>query len=277
MAEILIGTCGYHYTEWIGPVYPEGTKKEDFFARYARMFPTVELDYPYYAMPTAVQLEGMMEKAGPSLVFSAKAHETLTHRVDPGAWEGEAKTYLTALEPLREAGRLGAVLFQFPYSFHYEPDRRRYLDKLLAYFKDVPSAVEFRNADWINTRVIEGLRKRGAALASLDMPDLKGLPPDMDVATSPLAYIRLHGRNKEAWWGSDAAARYDYRYSDKELEAWEDRIRRIVIKADRILIYFNNHRRGQAVENAQTLTKILENAGLLRGGDFGEGNGGCGI
>jgi uncharacterized protein YecE (DUF72 family) len=219
----------------------------------------------------------MIERAGPSFVFSIKAHETLTHRVNPGAWEGKAKTYLTALEPLLKAGKLGAVLFQFPYSFHYEPDRRRYLDKLLTYFKDVPSAVEFRNADWINTRVIEGLRKRGAALASLDMPDLKGLPPDMDVATSPLAYVRLHGRNKEAWWGSDAAARYDYRYSDKELEAWEDRIRRIVIKADRVLVYFNNHRRGQAVENAQTLAKILEKAGLLRDGELGEGNGGCPI
>jgi uncharacterized protein YecE (DUF72 family) len=275
MAEILVGTCGYHYTEWIGPVYPEGTKKEDFLAQYARMFPTVELDYTYYQMPTAGQLAGMMEKARPPLVFSAKAHETLTHRVDPHGWEGEAKTYLTALEPLLKAGRLGAVLFQFPFSFHYEPDRRRYLDKLLTYFKDVPSAVEFRNADWINTRVIEGLRKRGAALASLDMPDLKGLPPDMDVATSPLAYVRLHGRNKEAWWGSDAAARYDYRYSDKELEAWVDRIRRMVIKADRVLIYFNNHRRGQAVENAQTLTQLLKKAGLLRDGDLGEGNGGC--
>jgi uncharacterized protein YecE (DUF72 family) len=241
------------------------------------MFPTVELDYTYYQMPAAGQLEDMMEKAGPSLVFSAKAHETLTHRVDPGAWEGEAKSYLAAIEPLREAGRLGAVLFQFPYSFHYEPDKRRYLDKLLGYFKDIPSAVEFRNAEWINTRVIEGLRKRGVALASLDVPDLKGLPPDMDVTTSPLAYIRLHGRNKEAWWGSDAAARYDYRYSDKELEAWEDRIRRIVIKADRVLVYFNNHRKGQAVENAQTLAKILGKAGLLKGGDLGEGKEGCGI
>jgi uncharacterized protein YecE (DUF72 family) len=277
MAEILIGTCGYHYIEWIGPVYPGGTRKEEFLPRYARMFPTVELDYTYYQMPTAGQLEGMMEKAGPSLIFSAKAHETLTHRVDPSAWEGDAKTYLTALEPLLQAGRLGAVLFQFPYSFHYEPDRRRYLDKLLTFFKDIPSAVEFRNAEWINTRVIEGLRKRGVALASLDMPDLKGLPPDIDVAASSLAYVRLHGRNKEAWWGSDAAARYDYLYSDRELETWVDRIRRIVIKADRVLVYFNNHLRGQAAENAQTLTKLLGKAGLLKSDDWGEGNGGCPI
>jgi uncharacterized protein YecE (DUF72 family) len=170
------------------------------------------------------------------------------------------------VEPFLRENRLGAVLFQFPYSFHYEPEKRRYLDKLLAFFKDVPSAVEFHNAEWINNRVIEGLKKREASLVSLDMPDLKGLPPALDVVTSPLAYIRLHGRNGETWWGSDAAARYDYLYSDKELEAWEDRIRRIVIKADRLLIYFNNHRRGQAVKNAQTLTKILEKAGLFTEG-----------
>jgi uncharacterized protein YecE (DUF72 family) len=265
MPEILVGTCGYSYTEWIGPVYPEGTKKDAFLAHYAGMFPTLELDYTYYQMPTPEQLGGMLEKAGRGLVFSLKAHETLTHKIDPAAWEGEAKTFLTAIEPLLRESRLGAVLFQFPYSFHYEPEKRRYLDRLLSFYKGIPLAVEFRNVEWINNRVIDALRERGAALVSLDMPDLKGLPPALDVVTSPLAYIRLHGRNGETWWGSDAAARYDYLYSDKELEAWEDRIRRIVIKADRILVYFNNHRRGQAVKNAQTLTRILEKADLLEG------------
>jgi uncharacterized protein YecE (DUF72 family) len=212
MGKILIGTCGYHYTEWIGPVYPPGTKKDHFLPLYSEIFPTLELDYTYYQMPTASQLEGMLEKAGPELIFSVKAHETLTHRVKPESWEEEAKTYLRAIEPILKAGRLGAVLFQFPYSFHYKTQERRYLDKLLAYFKGVPQAVEFRNADWINNRVIDALRERGASLTSLDMPDLKGLPLDTDVMTSLLAYIRLHGRNKEAWWGSDAASRYDYLY-----------------------------------------------------------------
>jgi uncharacterized protein YecE (DUF72 family) len=264
MEKILIGTCGYHYTEWIGPVYPEGTKKDEFLPLYAAMFPTLELDYTYYQMPTASQLKGMLEKSGPALILSAKAHESLTHKVSPGTWEEDAAAYLKAIEPLLEAKRLGAVLFQFPYSFHYKPDQRRYLDKLLAYFKGVPQAVEFRNSEWINNRVIDALRERGAALASLDMPDLKGLPPDTDVLTSSIAYIRLHGRNKEAWWGSDAAARYDYLYSDKELETWEDRIKRIVVKADRILVYFNNHSRGQAVDNAKILIKILTKGGILK-------------
>jgi uncharacterized protein YecE (DUF72 family) len=84
----------------------------------------------------------------------------------------------------------------------------------------------------------------------------------MDVVTAPFAYIRLHGRNAGAWWGSDEVARYDYLYSERELEAWLDRIRRIEVQADRILVYFNNHARGQAVQNAQTLLEILKRAGL---------------
>jgi uncharacterized protein YecE (DUF72 family) len=89
------------------------------------------------------------------------------------------------------------------------------------------------------------------------MPELKGLPPKMDVVTAPLAYFRLHGRNNATWWGSDSAARYDYLYSDEELKATAERIKQIVIKADRVIVYFNNHRRGQAVKNAETLMKIL--------------------
>jgi uncharacterized protein YecE (DUF72 family) len=205
----------------------------------------------------------MAEKAGPGLTFSIKAYQTLTHKIDAARWKEDAKTYRDGLVPLLESGRLEAVLFQFPYSFHYEPESRRYLDELLSFFKDTPKAVEFRNAGWLNNRTIEGLVKRNVPLVAVDMPEMKGLPPSIDTVTAPIAYIRLHGRNKEAWWGSDSAARYDYLYSAHELGAWEERIKRIVVKADRVVVYFNNHRRGQAVKNAQTLISILEKAGLL--------------
>ena len=89
---------------------------------------------------------------------------------------------------------------------------------------------------------------------------MKGLPPVLDFSTSPLAYFRLHGRNAEKWWGSDGRARYDYMYSDKELEEAAERIKRIVVRADKILVYFNNHPRAQAVKNALTLLEILEKA-----------------
>jgi uncharacterized protein YecE (DUF72 family) len=237
------------------------------------MFPTVELDFAFYGMPKAENLSKMLIDGGPSLTFSIKAFQELTHRVDPFKWPDAAKQYLEAIAPLREsvpgfpAGRLEAVLFQFPYQFGYEPENRRYLDKLLGFFKGVPAAVEFRRTDWYTGRVIEGMKERGIALAALDMPELKGLPPLMDVVTGETAYIRLHGRNRESWWGSDGAAKYDYLYQDRELEAWADRIERIGEQAHRILVYFNNHPKGKAAKNAQTLEKILRKIGLLHDGE----------
>ena len=256
MKEILVGTCGYSYGEWVGPVYPEGTKKDQYLKLYAEKFDTVEIDYTYYAMPKAKNLAKMAEDA-PALSFALKATDVFTHKVDPYKWQDDAKTYVEALEPLRESGRLAAVLFQFPYSFHYDRENRSYLSKVLAAFPGIPSAVEFRNAEWLNTRVIDGLKERAVALVGLDMPDLEKLPPKMDVVTAPFAYFRLHGRNKEAWWGQDTTARYDYLYSDNELDAAAERIRQILVKADRIIVYFNNHARGQSVKNAEALKRLL--------------------
>jgi len=218
----------------------------------------------------------MMETGGPELTFAIKATNTMTHIIDPNKWRDEAKTYRKAIEPMLTAGRFEAVLFQFPYSFHYNDNNRKHLDNLLKEFTGIPSVVEFRNTAWNNNRVFEGLKNRGIAYASLDLPDLKGLPPVLDVATSPLAYFRLHGRNADAWWeSSDSKERYDYLYSDAELEGAAERVKHIIAKVDRLLIFFNNHAFGKATRNALTLKKILEKAGLLiaketQNGDAGD-------
>jgi len=179
-------------------------------------------------------------------------------------WEDEAKTYLTAIEPVLGAGRLEAVLFQFPYSFHYTVENRRYLDKLLTYFKGVPIAVEFRTADWFTERVIDGMKNRNVSLVFLDLPELPKLPPSIDVVTASPAYIRFHGRNKNAWWGSNERSRYDYFYSDSEIDAWAEKIKRITEQIKKIVAYFNNHPFDCAVENAQMLEKILKKRGLIQ-------------
>jgi uncharacterized protein YecE (DUF72 family) len=256
MTTILVGTSGYSYTEWVGPFYPKGTKADSYLVHYASVFSTVELNFSYYRMPEAKQLEAMHIQA-PGLGFSIKAHESLTHTIDPSSWRSAAESFRSAIDVVRGTDSLRAILFQFPYSFHYEPDRRTYLDKLLRAFPGYPVAVEFRNGRWYNNRTLDALRERNVALASLDLPDVEGTPPMMDVHTSSLAYIRLHGRNRETWWGSDAASRYDYLYTDKELEAIAERIRGLATPTKLVLVYFNNHRRGQAVQNALTLRKLL--------------------
>ena len=262
MGTVLIGTSGYSYHEWVGPVYPEGIKANEYLAYYSTLFPAVELNFSYYKMPEQAQIRRILEESQNRLIFSVKAHESLTHRVNPAIWQEEAATFCHALEPMAANGCLGAILLQFPFSFHYEADQRRYLDRLLKTLKDFPVAVEFRNSQWFNNRVIEGFRERNICLVSLDMPSLKGLPPVLDVVTAPFAYLRLHGRNGNTWWGSDGAERYNYLYNDQELQAFVDRIRLLLTHAERVFVFFNNHRRGQAVQNGQSLAALLKKAGL---------------
>lgn len=262
MSTILIGTSGYSYTEWVGPVYPKGTKSEEFLSCYASMFPSVELNFSYYRMPEAAQL-ALMHQSAPSLRFSIKAHQSMTHVIDSQTWREQASLFRRSLTPLLDHEVLDAVLLQFPSSFHYEIDQRKYLDSLLRVLSPLPLAVEFRNSQWYNNRTLDSLRERAVSFVSLDLPQIQGNPPMMDVGTSSLAYLRLHGRNKETWWGSDAASRYDYLYSDNELKALLERVLSLMVGADKILVYFNNHRKGQAVANAKRLRDLLAE----RGGD----------
>lgn len=261
--EIRVGTSGFDYPEWREVFYPHELERKGYLGWYAGKFDTVELNFSYYRMPEERQLHEFLSKAGKDCLFSIKAHQSLTHEIVPGAWEEALAQYRGALFPLVNAGRLGAVLFQFPPSFHYEAPRRKYLDALLRKAEGLPLVVEFRNHDWYNNRVFDALRERGVALAAIDLPDLPNMPPPMDLVTSPLAYVRLHGRNGETWWGSDAAARYDYCYKDEELRSWTLRLKAMASNARRILVYFNNHWRGQAPHNAATLKSFLAREGLL--------------
>ncbi len=266
MSTILIGTSGYSYTEWVGPVYPAGTRQSDFLSLYSAEFATVELNFSYYQMPKREQLEKMMQESSEPLSFSIKAHQSLTHTIDYASWKTFAHEFCRASDVLFQGGRGASVLFQFPYSFHYETQQRRYLDAILRECSSFPLAVEFRNAQWYNSRTIDALRARDISLVSLDLPNTKSMPPMMDVNTSSRAYIRLHGRNASSWWESDAASRYDYLYSEKEIESIAERVRMISSYADTVLIYFNNHRRGQAVSGARSLLQLLKKGGRAHAG-----------
>lgn len=186
----------------------------------------------------------------------------MTHKIDPHSWKSSAGEYAAALKPLAESDRLAAVLLQFPYSFHYLPENRQYLDRLIQEIHELPLVVEFRNTEWLNKRVFDALRERNVGFCSVDTPRLRGLPAPLDIVTSSIAYIRFHGRNEKTWWGSDAAARFDYLYSGDELKPWIDRIISMAGSAKKVRIYFNNHRRGQAPTNALMLRSLLSDEGL---------------
>jgi len=256
MKDIRIGTSGFDYADWEGVLYPSGTKKTSYLEIYSENFSTLELNFSYYAMPKAQNLTKMLDRTRPSMDFSIKANKTLTHEIDESKWSENVKEYTEGILPLAEANRLSAILMEFPQSFHYEPNERRYLDKLLTQFDSFPVVVELRNKDWNNPRVIDALAKRNIGFCLMDMPfhDNEEKIP----ITSDLLYIRLHGRNAENWWTGNNISRYDYLYNNEELNFWVKSVRESEEKVKRVRIYFNNHAKGKAVENAKMIEELLK-------------------
>lgn len=256
--RLLIGTSGYSYSDWVGPFYPPGTKQSEYLRYYSDHFNVTELNFTYYRQPEAGMIRRMAETVGDGFTFSVKAHRTLTHDIDPAQLGQETRTFLEGIEPLRMDSKLSTVLLQFPHSFHYTSENRKYLDALSRGFDQVPLAVEFRGRDWQRSSVYKELENRGVALVNVDEPRLPNLPEPTSLVTSDLAYVRFHGRNSRNWWSGDNVSRYDYFYSEKELTEWISRIRGMMEVAGVVLLVFNNHSRGQAVQNAVKLREMLE-------------------
>ena len=271
MSQILIGTSGYDYPEWKGVFYPADLKRKDFLSYYASQFNALELNSTFYNMPTADRLLSFYNRADCRLQFSVKANRLLTHEVDRN-WQTAASDFKAALKPLLEKTALSSVLFQLPESFHYTPENRIYLSHLLSDFDGFPTVVEFRHREWIRPSGFEGLAQRETGIVYCDMPQLKNLP-DGQVAGTPFigpnAYIRLHGRNADAWYAKDGgevagingSARYCYDYSDDELQSFVPVVKFAVADGKKVHVYFNNHPNGSGAKNAKRLKELLTPAG----------------
>lgn len=253
---ILIGTSGFSYADWIGPFYPPGLKSDEFLDYYRQHFRACELNFSYYRVPTAQALERMAEKSQNSVMFVVKAHQDMTHVRQENAQV--FADFSEALKPLRERQILGGVLAQFPFSFHNTPPNREYLKRLKTLLADVSVVVEFRSTDWIKQATFSLLKELGLGFCCVDEPPLKGLLPPLAVATSDIGYVRFHGRNCEKWWRhADQAERYDYVYTEDELQEWVPRIRMLAQHSRCVFVFMNNHRHGQAVHNAKQLCALL--------------------
>jgi len=262
---LFVGTSGYSYTEWVeAGFYPEGTPSARMLSLYAREFSITELNYTWYQMPRAEAVERQRSLAPPGFLFSAKLTRTLTHEIDPKDWKKDAASYRDGVIPLLQAGQLAAVLIQLPPSFTRTSENRRYLAALMAELEGLPMAVEFRHRSWEDPRVFTELKKRRAALVNVDAPDLPDLFPTRDVVTcSDLFYVRFHGRNAKGWRSGKMHLKFDYSYSDAELKDWIDnRIAPMAAQARRGILFFNNHVRAQAPENAKRLIRLLQDRGL---------------
>lgn len=253
---VLVGTSGFSYKDWKGPFYPEGISDRKMLSFYAERFRTVELNFSYYAIPSERTSRSLLERSAGRVEFVVKAHSSMTHTRE--AKEADFEAFLRGVAPLYEAGHLGTCLLQFPYAFKRSKANARYLLQVSRRLEPIPLVVEFRHASWVEERTFDFLRDHGLGFCSVDEPDLEGLLPVVEEVTSPVAYVRFHGRNASKWWKHEHAyERYDYLYTTEELAEWVPRIRRMEAASERLYVFFNNHFRGQAVTNAQMLEELL--------------------
>jgi uncharacterized protein YecE (DUF72 family) len=251
---IRLGTSGFSYDDWIGEVYPEDLPKWQWLAYYSRSFNTVELNVTYYRIPEAKIIRGWVDRTPEDFLFTIKAHRSLTHeRKKP-----DFQHFCESINVLHTAGKLACILAQFPHSFHPNPNNREYLSRLAEGLEGYPVVVEFRGSDWVNEETFDQLRDLDLGFCCVDEPRLRGLMPPMAIVTGPLAYVRFHGRNEEKWWQHDFGwERYDYTYSEEELEEWVPRIRELNEQAPLTLVYANNHYKGQSVDTLNKLQRLL--------------------
>ena len=254
--NILIGTSGFSYDDWRGFFYPEDLPKKEMLAYYAEHFPTVEVNATYYSMPHPATFVQMARKVPAGFQFVVKAHKDMTHAEEflPESF----REFRASLEPLLERQMLGCVLGQFPWSFKATPPNRAALERFRAELPDLPVVIEFRNAGWVSAESFALLHRLGMGFCCVDEPRLKGLMPPIVRATSPIGYVRFHGRNAAKWWQHEHAyERYDYLYTEDELVEWVPKVRELAESTERTFLFFNNHYEGKAGQNAQMMARLL--------------------
>jgi uncharacterized protein YecE (DUF72 family) len=295
-SRVLIGTCS-----WTDPTliesgwYPaDVAKKADERLRfYAEHFPLVENDAAYYAIPDQKQAKLWVERTPDGFVMNFKAFGTITtHPTDPKRLPKELRELLpkealekrrlypkdltkevldeiharfwVGLEPLRTAGKLGAILLQYPDWFPIGSKNKGEILRARELLPDDRLAVEFRNHTWMEERnqaeTLAFLRDNGLSYVSVDEP--QGFPssiPPVAAVTAPLAIVRFHGRNTENWKkpGLTAAERFDYDYKLPELKEWLPKIKRLEEEADEVHLLMNNCYGDKAVRNAADLGRLL--------------------
>ena len=274
--NVHVGTSGWSYPTgdgtWNGIFYPpkgrrpRGSGKFDELRFYAEHFDTVEVTSSFYRIPSVATTKSWAQRTPAGFEFALKLFQTFTHPEmfqkatggDPlDLDQRDVDEFRRAIEPLARAGKLGALLAQFPASFKNEPNARGYLEWLLERFREYELAIELRHKTWSDDPVetLKLLGEFGAAWVQIDEPKFKlSIRQNLLPNVKTFYYLRLHGRNAAKWWNHEKSEdRYNYLYSPNELapiaEAVEDAAREV----KKAYIYANNHFSAKSVTNAAIL------------------------
>jgi uncharacterized protein YecE (DUF72 family) len=291
MAEIRVGTAGWTDKSLIDSGwYPPGTGNPEKRLRYyAEQFPLVEVDSAYYALPSEQTATAWAERTPDDFTFNIKAFSLFTQHPTPvkalptdlreaAGKAGKARVYLkdvdpevtgqawdrflSALEPLRKAGKLGAILLQFPPWFPISRANKDYIVACAERAAPRRVCIEFRNHTWMteeNQKETLGfLSSRQLPYVCVDEPQgySNSVPPVLAVTSDDLAVIRLHGHSKQ-WESKDIQERFRYRYDDKELAEWAGNAEQLAGDAAETHVVFNNCYRDYAHVNAQQLAALI--------------------
>ena len=259
---IHIGPAGWSYKDWEGTVYPQKPGKNfDPLEYLARFFNTIEINSSFYRPPTPSTTKAWANRvsANKQFSFSAKLHRLFTHERGKATKKDE-KEFHDGMKPLLKAGKLGALLLQFPWSFKNTVDDRVYLAELLEKFSQYPLVLEVRHASWNTPAMYEWLEERSVGICNIDQPVFSKSIRPAALTTSPVGYVRLHGRNYQNWFREKAPRdeRYNYLYSHDELDPWLKRIKDVAKHTRETYVITNNHFRGQAVVNALEIDASLK-------------------
>ena len=294
-APVRIGTCSWADEALSKYWYPDGLPARERLGYYAERYSTVEVDSTYYRVPDRKMVQGWADRTPPGFVMHVKAFGLMTRhpvkleqlppdlregmpvdergRVDRPPREQRAlvfRQFLDALEPLRESGKLGGILFQLPPYVVWKPASLDYLEWAHDQLRGDVMLVEFRHRSWfeddVRDEMLRWLEERGMAYVTVDAPkvDAKNVPPTVVAATSPVAYVRFHGRNAGTWnrRGGGAAERFDWTYTEDELAEWVEPLRELSGQSEEAYAFFNNNNQtngvAQAPAGAELLRKLLE-------------------
>jgi uncharacterized protein YecE (DUF72 family) len=257
-----VGPAGWSYKDWEGTVYPPHGSRFDALGYLAQFFDTIEINSPFYRIPPPTHARSWVRRVAfnRDFRFTTKVFRGFTHEKAAPTAE-DYRAFRNYLDPLHDAGLLGAILLQFPWSFRNSPESREKLAKLFDEFPAYPKALEVRHATFEDPAFFAFLEERGVSWVNVDQPLFNDSVKPADTTTGPVAYVRLHGRNYEKWFAHEESwERYNYLYSPSELEPWVERINSMAKNRDTYVIT-NNHFRGQAIVNAGEIKEGIGQSG----------------
>ena len=292
MGQIRVGTASWTDRTLLesGWYPPEAGTPEKRLRFYARQFPLVEVDATYYALPAEQTAATWAARTPAGFTFNVKAFSLFTQHptrvaalprdlrpavektgkdrvylkdVDPGVADEAWQRFLAALEPLRQAGKLGAILLQFPPWFPISRARKEYIVSCAERVAPDRVCVEFRNRTWMTPgnqeETLGFLAGHRLPYVCVDMPQgyRDSIPPVVAATAPDLAVVRMHGHSG-TWESKDIHERFGYRYTDRELKEWAPRVAALAREADDTHVLFNNCYRDYAQANAQQLAALLK-------------------